>query len=180
MKAAWFCQCERIEWPSNFRLDKFSPIQSNSIKFQKKWSLRQTLDVSNSKRMGQWFCQSKKFSAQTLMSSSSKILFNARDGNDRQTVHGNNSINSKTIFVSKHKTYLTPNEWVNTQRREFAEWKIKSNSPRASAIYCCGRVMDKTLTPSPWTTRVDSPNGLYTLKLTTPKNTIPNEYYLKF
>ena len=37
------------------------------------------------------------------------------------------------------------------------------------------QVVDKTLTPSPWTTPMDYPNGLpkwTTLKWTTPKNTI--------
>ena len=40
-------------------------------------------------------------------------------------------------------------------------------------------VMDKTLTPSPWTTLMDYPNGLpeKTLKWTTPKNTI-SDYIL--
>ena len=41
-------------------------------------------------------------------------------------------------------------------------------------------VMDKTLTPSPWTTLMDYPNGLpkwTTLKWTTSKNTI-SEYIL--
>ena len=44
------------------------------------------------------------------------------------------------------------------------------------------RVMDKTMTPSPWTTLMDYPNGLpkwTTLKWTTPKNTISDEYYIK-
>ena len=39
--------------------------------------------------------------------------------------------------------------------------------------------IDKTLTPSPWTTPMDYPNGLpkwTTLKWTTPRNDIPNEY----
>ena len=43
-------------------------------------------------------------------------------------------------------------------------------------------VMDKTLTPSPWTTLMDYPNRLpkwTTLKWTTPKNTISDEYYIK-
>ena len=43
-------------------------------------------------------------------------------------------------------------------------------------------VMDKTLTPSPWTTLMDYPNGLpkwTTLKWTTPKNTVSDEYYFK-
>ena len=42
------------------------------------------------------------------------------------------------------------------------------------------KVVDKTLTPSPWTTLMDYPNGLpkwTTLKWTTPKNT--DEYYIK-
>ena len=34
--------------------------------------------------------------------------------------------------------------------------------------------MDKTLTPSPWTTQMDYP------KMDYPKNNVPNEYYLKF
>jgi len=38
--------------------------------------------------------------------------------------------------------------------------------------------MDKTLTPSPWTTPMDYPNGL-PLKWTSLKNTISNEYYWK-
>ena len=43
-------------------------------------------------------------------------------------------------------------------------------------------LMDKTLTPSPWTTQMDYPDGLpkwTTLKLTTPKNTTSDEYYIK-
>ena len=44
-------------------------------------------------------------------------------------------------------------------------------------------VIDKTLTPSPWTTLMDYPNGLpkwTILKWTTPKNTIiSDEYYIK-
>ena len=42
--------------------------------------------------------------------------------------------------------------------------------------------MDKRLTHSPWTTLMDYPNGLpkwTTLKWTTPKNTISDEYYIK-
>ena len=43
--------------------------------------------------------------------------------------------------------------------------------------------MDKTLTPSPWTTLMDYLNGLpkwTILKWTTPKNTIiSDEYYIK-
>ena len=43
--------------------------------------------------------------------------------------------------------------------------------------------MDKTLTPSPWTSLMDYPNGLpkfTTLKWTTPKkNTISDEWYFK-
>ena len=38
-------------------------------------------------------------------------------------------------------------------------------------------VTDKTLTPSPWTTQVDYPDGLP--KWTTPKNTTSDEYYIK-
>ena len=44
------------------------------------------------------------------------------------------------------------------------------------------RVVDKTLTPSPWTTLMDYPTGLpkwTTLKWTTPKNTVSDEYYIK-
>ena len=44
------------------------------------------------------------------------------------------------------------------------------------------KVLDKTLTPSPWTTLMDYPNGLpkwTTLKWTTPKNTVSDEYYIK-
>ena len=47
---------------------------------------------------------------------------------------------------------------------------------------CAGWVVDKTLTPSPWTTLMDYPNGLpkwTTLKWTTPKNTVSDEYYIK-
>ena len=43
-------------------------------------------------------------------------------------------------------------------------------------------VVDKTLTPSPWTTLMDYPNGLpkwTTLKWTTPENTVSDEYYIK-
>ena len=43
-------------------------------------------------------------------------------------------------------------------------------------------VMDKTLTPSPWTTLTDYPDGLprWTTPIwTTPKNTILDEYYFK-
>ena len=42
--------------------------------------------------------------------------------------------------------------------------------------------MDKTLTPSPWTTLMDYSNGISkwtTLKWTTPKNAISDEYYIK-
>ena len=43
-------------------------------------------------------------------------------------------------------------------------------------------VMDKTLTPSPWSTLMDYPNVLpkwTTLNWTTPKHTISDEYYIK-
>lgn len=55
-------------------------------------------------------------------------------GNDSQTVDGNNSVKSKTTFVGARMTYLTLNEWV---RCDFAEWKRKLNSLCLS-IYCCG------------------------------------------
>ena len=38
----------------------------------------------------------------------------SREGNDRQTVDGNNSMKSKTTFVGEHTTYLTLNECVDT------------------------------------------------------------------
>ena len=37
-------------------------------------------------------------------------FFAVREGNDRQTVDGNNSIKFKTTFVGEHTTYLTLNE----------------------------------------------------------------------
>ena len=48
--------------------------------------------------------------------------------------------------------------------------------------YAKNAVVDKTLTPSPWITLMDYPNGLpkwTTLKWTTPKNTVSDEYYIK-
>ena len=38
----------------------------------------------------------------------------AREGNDRQTADGNNSIKSKTTFVGEHTKYLTLNELLST------------------------------------------------------------------
>ena len=37
-------------------------------------------------------------------------FFAVREGNDRQTVDGNNSIKFKTNFVGEHTTYLTLKE----------------------------------------------------------------------
>ena len=53
----------------------------------------------------------------------SRIFFSAvREGNDRQTVDGNNSIKFKTTFVGEHTTYLTLNECVLKYLRcDFAE-----------------------------------------------------------
>ena len=43
-----------------------------------------------------------KLSAQTLRFS--LMFFTAREGNDRETVDGNNSVKSKTTFIGEHKT----------------------------------------------------------------------------
>ena len=49
-------------------------------------------------------------------------FFAVREGNDRQTVDGNNSIKFKTTFVGEHTTYLTLNERVLKYLRcDFAE-----------------------------------------------------------
>ena len=53
-----------------------------------------------------------------LMSSSSQIFFAAREGNDSQTVDGNNSVKSKTIFVGGHTTHSVTHKRV---RCDFAE-----------------------------------------------------------
>ena len=41
---------------------------------------------------------------------SSEMFLTAREGNDRQTVDGNNAIKSKTTFVGEHTTNLTLNK----------------------------------------------------------------------
>ena len=49
-------------------------------------------------------------------------FFAVGEGNDRQTVDGNNSIKFKTTFVGEHTTYLTLNERVlKCLRCDFAE-----------------------------------------------------------
>ena len=126
--------CKRIEWPSNFRFDEFNQIQSHSkLVPLPNWTY-QTLGT-NASMPPLWFCRSKNISCLNsvrtdtlLIASSSYTFLDAREGNDRQTVDGNNSIKSKApaeylcrrtynLFHSKRMSnYLSYN---------FAEWKIK-------------------------------------------------------
>ena len=86
-----------------------------------------------------WFCRSKTISClnsagrrcwrQVLR----RVFLAAREGNDRQTVDGNNSVQFKTTFVSVHTKGLILNEWVIKNLRCDYKWKIELN-----LLICCG------------------------------------------
>ena len=118
-------------------------IQSNSITF--KASAFAKLDVSNSRHEcimpPLWFCPSKNISSLNsvrtdtlLIASSSYTFLDAREGNDRQTVDGNNSIKSKA--QAEYLCRRTYNVFHSKRMSKHLrwEWKIKSNSPRSPFI----------------------------------------------
>ena len=126
-KAAGFCKrsSQTFSPQENRMTVKLSTewIQSNSIIikasfFVKHWK-NQTL---NDRIMPPfWFFQSINISC---LNSARRLCWcqvfrscfsgAAREGNDRQTFDGDNSIKSKTTLVSEHRTYLTVSEWVTT------------------------------------------------------------------
>ena len=132
--------CKRIEWPSNFRFDEFNQIQSHSkLVPLPNWTY-QTLGT-NASMPPLWFCRSKNISclnsARTdtlLVESSSYTFLDAREGNDRQTVDGNNSIKSKapTEYLCRWTYNVFHSKRMSKHLRW--EWKIKSNSPRSPFI----------------------------------------------
>ena len=120
----------------------------NSVKFNQTESLSvcQTLDVTNStecitasvvilpiekyKLLNQAYSARRCYRCQV----SRKFFFSARVGNDRQTVDGNNSIKSKTIFVREQTTYSTLKEWGNTYVVILPNEKNELNLPRSPFI----------------------------------------------
>ena len=132
--------CKRIEWPSNFRFDEFNQIQSHSkLVPLPNWTY-QTLGT-NASMPPLWFCRSKNISCLNsvrtdtlLIASSSYTFLDAREGNDRQTVDGNNSIKSKA--PAEYLCRRTYNVFHSKRMSKHLrwEWKIKSNLPRSPFI----------------------------------------------
>ena len=132
--------CKRIEWPSNFRFGEFNQIQSHSkLVPLPNWTY-QTLGT-NASMPPLWFCRSKNISClnsvRTDIASSSYTFLGAREGNDRQTVDGNNSIKSKA--QAEYLCRRTYNVFHSKRMSKHLrwEWKIKIEFT-AQVIYCCG------------------------------------------
>ena len=91
-------------------------------------------------------------------------------------------VHSQYFYVSGLDTYFWHNSplWKVCVKIYFPQQKISFPKWKEPYFLLAIMVVDKTLTPSPWTTLMDYPNGLpkwTTLKWTTPKNT--DEYYIK-
>ena len=135
-KAAGFCKCSTKFFTVRESNDRQTFDCMNSIKFEaslfaKHWTYQTVNKCINASIV---ILPIEKYKLLNQAYSARRCCWCQVQGNDSQTVDGNNSVKSKTTFVGARMTYLTLNEWV---RCDFAEWKRKLNSLCLS-IYCCG------------------------------------------
>ena len=113
---------------------------------------------------------------------SAEIVFVDEDdfplANLMEHVQSDDDLDNDFELIQDEEEAETPNRTLPVprgRRNENTEWRRNINiRPDLDFDQPTG-VMDITLTPSPWTTLMDYPNGLpkwTTLKWTTPKNTI--------
>ena len=126
-KAAGFCNCSTKFFTARESNDRQTFDCMNSIKFEaslfaKHWTYQTLNKCINASVV---ILPIEKYKLLNQAYSARRRCWCQVQGNDSQTVDGNNSVKSKTTFVGARTTYLTLNQWV---RCDFAEWKRKLNS----------------------------------------------------
>ena len=123
-KAAGFCKCSTKFFTVRESNDRQTFDCMNSIKFEaslfaKHWTYQTVNKCINASIV---ILPIEKYKLLNQAYLARRRCWRQVQGNDSQTVDGNNSVKSKTTFVGARTTYLTLNEWV---RCDFAEWKRK-------------------------------------------------------
>ena len=126
-KAAGFCKCSTKFFTARESNDRQTFDCMNSIKFEaslfaKHWTYQTLNKCINASVV---ILPIEKYKLLNQAYSARRRCWCQVQGNDSQTVDGNNSVKSKTTFVGARTTYLTLNEWV---RCDFTKWKRKLNS----------------------------------------------------